>query len=662
MKYMSAEMLRVTPIHNKLTAQDGNKEGYTMVQFGFKNLLLITITVLVGLSVSLTSYFSYIKEEKTLTALIIKENSEFVRKQAELIEQQLNEKALGLARIAKLYDDQEEEAGTEYFVKLTKTIAFSMNLNSSAIGFENGAGYWNQTSNTWPEHVFSGDVRDESYYQLARRSSGTATSEPYFGSMTYWVSIVHKIKNGMISVDMKLDFLNELVENSAEIPGAVALIFNQDTTVLASTSKTVKNKKLATSYPWFKEAALNAVSHERGIYTYQLDGVDKLLFAHQIQIADKYWYYTLGLDTEVAYASLFAAKRNAIISSLAATLISVVLVFILLQILYRPILVLKETITALSQGNVDLTQRLKVNSTDDLGQIADGVNRFIKNLQSMLLEIKEATTALNGNISTLKDQSEHNTLILNGHVQETEQVVTAIEEMNATAGSMASDISNVSLLTDSANSAGRESMKTVTQAQGTIAELVSDVDNSVESVSEMSDKTDGINSILGVIGGIADQTNLLALNAAIEAARAGEQGRGFAVVADEVRNLASRTKSSTDEIENALVSLLKGNQTVVDSMSITKERCQKAATGTSEVSSSLNEMTEIVSEINNLSTQVATAAEEQSNVTHEVSKNMTAINDIVGELDINGKQAFAEIHSIDDINQKLTDIVRRFKV
>ena len=662
MKYMSAEMLRVTPIHNKLTAQDGNKEGYTMVQFGFKNLLLITITVLVGLSVSLTSYFSYIKEEKTLTALIIKENSEFVRKQAELIEQQLNEKALGLARIAKLYDDQEEEAGTEYFVKLTKTIAFSMNLNSSAIGFENGAGYWNQTSNTWPEHVFSGDVRDESYYQLARRSSGTATSEPYFGSMTYWVSIVHKIKNGMISVDMKLDFLNELVENSAEIPGAVALIFNQDTTVLASTSKTVKNKKLATSYPWFKEAALNAVSHERGIYTYQLDGVDKLLFAHQIQIADKYWYYTLGLDTEVAYASLFAAKRNAIISSLAATLISVVLVFILLQILYRPILVLKETITALSQGNVDLTQRLKVNSTDDLGQIADGVNRFIKNLQSMLLEIKEATTALNGNISTLKDQSEHNTLILNGHVQETEQVVTAIEEMNATAGSMASDISNVSLLTDSANSAGRESMKTVTQAQGTIAELVSDVENSVDSVSEMSDKTDGINSILGVIGGIADQTNLLALNAAIEAARAGEQGRGFAVVADEVRNLASRTKSSTDEIENALVSLLKGNQTVVDSMSITKERCQKAATGTSEVSSSLNEMTEIVSEINNLSTQVATAAEEQSNVTHEVSKNMTAINDIVGELDINGKQAFAEIHSIDDINQKLTDIVRRFKV
>ncbi|PHR81293.1 MAG: methyl-accepting chemotaxis protein [Colwellia sp.] len=633
-----------------------------MVQFGFKKLLLITITILVGLSVSLTSYFSYVKEEKTLTAFINKENSEFVRQQAKLIEEQLNEKALGLARIAKLYDDQREEASTEYFVNLTKTIAFSMNLNSSAIGFENGVGYWNQTSNTWPEHIFSGDVRDESYYQLARRSSGSATSEPYFGSMTYWISIVHKIKNGMISVDMKLDFLNELVENSAEIPGAVALIFNQDTTVLASTSKTVENKKLATSYPWFKEAALSAVSQKNGIYTYQLDGVDKLLFSHRIQVADKYWYYTLGLDTEVAYASLFEAKSSAIINTLAATLISVALVFILLQIIYRPILMLKETIIALSQGNGDLTQRLHVHSSDDLGQIADGVNRFIESLQTMMLEIKDATTALNGNVSKLKDQSEHNTAILNNHVQETEQVVTAIEEMNATASSMANDIANVALLTDNANSAGRESIKTVTQAQETIAELVSDVDNSVESVSEMSSKTDGINSILSVIGGIADQTNLLALNAAIEAARAGEQGRGFAVVADEVRNLASRTKSSTDEIERALDSLLKGNQTVVDSMSVTKERCKKAATGAGEVSISLDEMTGIVSEINNLSTQVATAAEEQSSVTHEVSKNMTAINDIVGELDNNGKQALAELNSIHGINQQLTEIISRFKV
>ncbi|MFT5718467.1 MAG: methyl-accepting chemotaxis protein [Oleiphilaceae bacterium] len=280
----------------------------------------------------------------------------------------------------------------------------------------------------------------------------------------------------------------------------------------------------------------------------------------------------------------------------------------------------------------------------------------------MMLQIKDATTALNDNVDKLKDQSERNAIILDGHVKETEQIVTAIEEMNATAGAMASDIANTAQLTHNANNAGYESKHTATQAQEIVAELISDVENSVESVSEMSNKTEGINSILGVIGGIAEQTNLLALNAAIEAARAGEQGRGFAVVADEVRNLASRTKSSTEEIESALANLLKGNQSVVDSMSVTKDRCQQAADGAGQVAVSLDAMTNIVSEINDLSTQVAAAAEEQSSVTQEVSKNMTAINDIVGELDKNGKQVVEEINSIDDINHQLTDIISKFKI
>jgi methyl-accepting chemotaxis protein len=632
-----------------------------MMQFGFKRLLLISVTILVGLSVSITSYVSYVNEEKALTSYIIKENSEYVQQQAKLIENQMNQKALGLAKIAKLYDDLTEEGTTEEFVKLANTISFSMGLDSSAIGFENGDGYWNQTSKTFPDYKFIGDIKDKSYYQLARKSSGSAMTEPY-GASVYWVSLVHKIKNGMISVDMELGFLNELVENATEIPGAIALILNQNTTVLASSSEEIETKIMATSYPWFKEAVLSAVGKESHIQTYQLGGVDKLLFTHRIKVADKDWYYTLSLDKDIIYAGLTKVKETAIISTLFATLISVLLVFILLQIIYRPILVLKETITALSQGNGDLTQRLKVSSSDDLGQIADGINRFIASLQSMILQIKGATTALNDNLDKLKGQSEHNTAILDGHVKETEQVVTAIEELNATAGAMASDIANTAELTHSANTAGRESMDTVTQAQETVSELVSDVENSVESVNEMSHKTEGIHSILSVISGIAEQTNLLALNAAIEAARAGEQGRGFAVVADEVRNLASRTKSSTEEIERALASLLKGNQSVVDLMSVTKNRCQKAADCTGQVAVSLGTMTDIVTKINDLSTQVAAAAEEQSSVTQDVSKNMTAINDIVGELDKNGKQVGEEIHGIDDINHQLTDIISRFKV
>ncbi|WP_052380261.1 MULTISPECIES: HAMP domain-containing protein [unclassified Pseudoalteromonas] len=187
---------------------------------------------------------------------------------------------------------------------------------------------------------------------------------------------------------MKLDFLNELVSESSQIPGAVALILNHDTTVLASTSANVETKKLASDYHWFKGAVLNAVTKNNSIQTYQVDGVEKLLFSHRVKIADKNWYYTLSLDTEVAYASLAKAKTSAFISTLVATLISVGFVFILLQMLYRPILVLKETIMALSQGNGDLTQRLKIETNDDLGEISEGVNQFIASLQTMILEIK----------------------------------------------------------------------------------------------------------------------------------------------------------------------------------------------------------------------------------------------------------------------------------
>ncbi|MBL4828713.1 MAG: methyl-accepting chemotaxis protein, partial [Aliivibrio sp.] len=457
-------------------------------------------------------------------------------------------------------------------------------------------------------------------------------------------------------------FLNKLVKDAAQNPGQSAIILNHDTTVLASSSEIVEQTKLASSYPWFKSVSLQAVNKKSSVQSYQLDGVNKLLFSHQIKIADKYWYYIVGVDTDIAYASLIDAQKEIIFNTIIAIIISVILMCLLLQFLYRPILALKETITELSQGNGDLTQRLNVSSNDDLGKIADGINSFIASLQSMMLQIKDVTAALNNNIYTLKEQSEYNTTILDSHVQETELVVAAIEEMNATAGSIAIDIANTAQLTDDANNAGYKSRNIATQAQDTVNELAHDVEHAADSVNEMSHKTESINSILGVIDAIAEQTNLLALNAAIEAARAGEQGRGFAVVADEVRNLASRTKSSTEEIETALFSLLKGNQLVVDAMTITQERCQQAADGTGQVAVSLDTMTDIVTEINGLSSQVSAAAEEQSCVTQEVSKNMTEINTIVIKLNVNSKQTVEEINSIDGINKKLVDIISRFKI
>lgn len=635
-----------------------------MKNLGFKKLLLISTLALVGLSVSITSYISYSNQSKLLTKMIGEQTQGHVIEQAKLVETLLGEKVDAVNKIATQFKSKPIEGNSDQIIELTKLIANAANLNSAVIAFKNGDAYWNQTAATWPNHKYDGDVTTRSWYQAAFVKSGTSVTDPYLSSDgdVFWVSIVEQTFSGMISVDMKLGFLNDMVEGAISIPGSAAIIMNSDTSILASSSPALKVGDKGADIASLRDVLTNVTKNDAMVQEYQLDGVAKLMFSQQISVGDKQWFFVIGLDKSVAYADLESAKYSAMFVAATACILSVIIAFFVIQILYRPILELKQTIIGLSSGDGDLTQRLDVRTKDDLGQIASGVNQFITNLQSMMLEIQTASNQLQLNVEGLRSKSERNTSILGNHVSETEQIVAAIEEMNATADAMATDAANTAQLTQKAHDASGLSQDTVKRAQTTVKALVKDVDATALNVQKMSDETDGINAILSVIGDIAEQTNLLALNAAIEAARAGEQGRGFAVVADEVRNLASRTKESTEEIEAALGRLLKGNQSVVEAMDTTKSRCQETADGMGGVTESLDTMIRFVGEIHDLSTQIATAAEEQSSVTQEVSRNMSAINEIVGELDNNGKEALNESENIASVNGQLSTIVKRFNL
>jgi len=635
-----------------------------MKNLGFKNLLLIATLTLVALSVAVSGTISYQNEAKTLTNLIITNTEGFVANSAKKVELVVGDKVGAVGKIASLYKNKEIVGTAEELINMTHLMAAAANLNSAVVGFETGDAYWNQEAKTWPNHKFEGDVTTRGWYQAARQANGTSVTNPYMGSEgdVFWISIVEKTLSGMVSVDMKLGFLNELANAATSIPGSVAVIIAEDTSILASSSPALKVGEKGDSIASLRDVLHNAVRQEHLLQEYNLDGVDKLLFSNRIKAGDKNWYFVLGLDKSVAFAGLADARSEAIWVGVIACLVSVVVAYFIIQVLYTPIVQLKKTILDLAQGDGDLTQRLKIDSHDDLGQIAEGVNGFVENLQQMMNQIQQAAGVLQQNVVRLQDNSSRNSSILDSHVSETEQVVTAIEEMNATAESMAADAASTAQLTQKANDASEASRGTVSGAQNSVTALVEDVQGTASSVQKLSDETDGINQILNVIGDIAEQTNLLALNAAIEAARAGEQGRGFAVVADEVRNLATRTKESTEEIESALDSLLKGNQQVVRAMDTTKDRCQSTAEAMGAVSDSLNSMTQHVTDVSDLSSQIATAAEEQSSVTHELSRNMNAINDIVQELDQNSKEALTDAESISQINAQLNEIVGRFKL
>ena len=290
------------------------------------------------------------------------------------------------------------------------------------------------------------------------------------------------------------------------------------------------------------------------------------------------------------------------------------------------------------------------------------MNRFIAFLQQMMVQVTEATDLITRELAQLDQQTGQARRILGEHASETDQVVTALNELSSTADSVARHANDSASFTEAANGQAASSRKVVGSASASVVALIDEVDLAAAKVLEMQEDAQQIGSVLGVIGGIAAQTNLLALNAAIEAARAGEQGRGFAVVADEVRALAARTQNSTAEVGSMLSRLTQGVAEAVVAMEQTKRSCQAAADTTGQVTGGLDTMADAVVQIHDLSSQIATAAEEQSRVTEEINRNMVSIRDMLNLLVENGGNTEQSAATLLGSNRQLLALVHRFKV
>lgn len=550
---------------------------------------------------------------------------------------------------------------------MVKQIASVSKASDFVVGFEDGRSYGAKSG---MRSLALYDPRVRGWYKAAKQKRSTVITGIYKGASSgkLMISIAEPFFyedkfRGVLLADLDLDLLSEVV-NESPFPGAMTGLYDDKGTTVASTGEVdVPGKTKLSDFPELAELERQVLSKEQGIFDYSLGGVDKIAYFKEIVLDEENsWHLLVGIDQSVAHAEVDEAVNTSLATAGILLVFAIAIILVVLNRIYRPILDLKSTIVELSQGNGDLTRRLDVYTNDDLGQIAEAVNTFIGNLQAMMLEVSQSTEHISDGIQQLKTQAELNNNVLTAHYSETEQVVTAVNEMSSTAESVSQSASQSASFTQKTSEEAEQSKRVVDGAVSSVAALIDEVESMALSIQAMNEDTQKIGSVLGVIGGIADQTNLLALNAAIEAARAGEHGRGFAVVADEVRALAARTQQSTSEINEMLSNLRNGASSVVAAMDVTKNSCQQTADTTSNVTESLDSMATSVVEINDLGIQIAAAAEQQSTVTEEISRNMMAIQEMVSQLTDNGTQTMDSTNNLASSNEQLVAIVNQFKL
>ncbi|WP_447826035.1 methyl-accepting chemotaxis protein [Aeromonas salmonicida] len=473
---------------------------------------------------------------------------------------------------------------------------------------------------------------------------------------------------GVSTIDVTLGFFNDLVARKEQEIGGQVMIIEADGKILSKNARlngdvVLGNLSAHADYP-FAGAIASLIGQNRGTgllrTTFQDQGQEQTLLLQAIEGTP--WLLATALPT-----STLTQDSQDVLTTLAAIqlpLVGLLFVLMLLAItqLGSRLQTLKQNIDALSAGDADLTARIQVKGNDELDHIALSVNRFIAYLQQMMVQVTDATDLITRELAQLDQQTGQARRILGEHAAETDQVVTALTELSSTADSVAQHASDSASFTEAANGQAANSRKVVGSASASVVALIDEVDLAAAKVLEMQEDAKQIGSVLGVIGGIAAQTNLLALNAAIEAARAGEQGRGFAVVADEVRALAARTQKSTAEVGSMLSRLTQGVADAVVAMEQTKRSCQAAADTTGQVTGGLDSMADSVVQIHDLSSQIATAAEEQSRVTEEINRNMVSIRDMLNLLVENGHNTEQSAESLLSSNRQLLALVRRFKV
>jgi methyl-accepting chemotaxis protein len=470
------------------------------------------------------------------------------------------------------------------------------------------------------------DARTRPWYTEAKRQNDVIMTEPYVdaASKQLIMTIAAPAGNrGVVAGDLSL---KTLVDSLAQIDiggkGHVFLV-SHDGKVLVHKNTDMIMKGIKQLYPQHNVVlgkTMTEVDSQGEQALVAFTPVDNLPGVN--------WYVGVELDKEKAFAELYSFRYSAIIATTISVLAVMGLLSILIKVLMKPVVVMSKTMESIAEGEGDLTQRLYVTTQDEFGILGNAFNRFVERIHTSIKEVALTTEHLNDVAALVSSASNSSMSNSDEQASRTNTVAAAINELGAAAQEIARNAADASQEASSARGLAEEGSQVVNQTITAMNALSEKILASCQTIESLNQKTVSIGHILEVIKGISDQTNLLALNAAIEAARAGEAGRGFAVVADEVRSLAHKAQDSANEIHGMISELQNDASASVASMLESQKLSEESVLVANKAGERLVSVTARISEIDGMNQSVATATEEQTAVVESLNVDVTEINSL----------------------------------